>query len=206
MPSITPPAPKGTRHGYVSNPLSRAALCKQDQMGGAIQWEPQSVEALKGFPRSGPPDGQLASGGHERFAVLDALLDPKGREWRTTRLPQGTLVQWDWWLTAPHKTSGFEYFITKDGWDPNEPLSRAQFDPLPFLVVQWDTSAPVQSVSHWGLVPRNKDGRHVVYGVWTVDDTDMAFYSTCDVDIVPSVGRHAGHDGQDASGNGRGDG
>lgn len=186
MATITTPTPKGTRHGYVSNPLSRAALCKQENMGGAIQWEPQSVEAPKGFPTAGPPDGQLASGGHAKFSALDGITDPKGRVWKATRLPQGQIVQWDWWLTAPHKTSRFEYFITKDGWDSDQPLTRAQFDLAPVISLEWDTSAPVQAVSHWGLVPSNKQGRHVIYGVWTVFDTAMAFYQTIDVDIQPA--------------------
>lgn len=186
MASIVTPAPKGTRHGYVSNPLSRAALCKQESMGGAIQWEPQSVEAPKGFPQAGPPDGQLASGGHASFAALDGIRDPKGRQWKATSLPAGQLVQWDWWLTAPHKTTKFEYFITRDGWDPSAPLTRDQFDLTPVITLHWDTSAPMQSVAHWGLVPTNKTGRHVIYGVWTVDDTPMAFYQAIDVTIRPS--------------------
>lgn len=183
MASIVTPTPRGTRHGYVSNPLSRAALCKQESMGGAIQWEPQSVEAPKGFPAAGPPDGMLASGGHDSFAALDGITDPKGREWRATRLPAGRIVQWDWWLTAPHKTTRFEYFITKDGWDPSSPLTRSQFDLQPVIALHWDTSAPMQSVAHWGLVPPHKSGRHVIYGVWTVDDTPMAFYQAIDVEI-----------------------
>lgn len=181
---IDTPTPKGTRHGYVSEPLSRAALCKRDQMGGAIAYEPQSVEAPKGFPAAGPPDGMLASGGHAAFAALDGLKDPMGREWEATTLVAGSIVQWDWWLTAPHKTSRFEYFITRDGWDPQQPLTRAQFDPVPVISVEWDGSIPVQAVSHWGKVPAHKSGRHVIYGVWTIDDTEMAFYQAIDVNIT----------------------
>lgn len=183
MASIVPPHPKDTKHGYMSFPKSRAVICREEGMGGAIQWEPQSVEAAKGFPQAGPPDGQLASGGHERFSALDGVLDPKGRVWKATVAPANTLAQWNWWMTAVHSTEKFEYFCTKDGWDPNAPLTRAQFDPDPFLVVEWDQSLPVQAVSHWGRTP-DKLGRHVIYGVWEIADTAMSFYQACDVELV----------------------
>lgn len=182
MVHITPPEPKGLRHGYVPVPKSRAVVCREEGMGGAIQWEPQSVEAPKGFPAAGPPDGQLASGGHARFSALDGVLDPRGNPWKATVMPAGQLVQWHWWLTASHKTTRFEYFVTRTGWDAGAPLTRAQFDPVPFLVVEWDASAPSQEIVHWGRSP-GKTGRHVIYAVWTVDDTAMAFYQAADVEL-----------------------
>lgn len=182
MAHIQPPSPKNPRHGYMSFPKSRAVVCREEGMGGAIQWEPQSVEAPKGFPKAGPPDGQLASGGHAKFSALDGVLDPKGRPWKAAVVPRNRLAQWNWWLTATHKTTKFEYWVTRDGWDQNAPLTRASFDPDPFLTVQWDGSLPVQAISHWGRTP-DKTGRHVIYGVWTIDDTAMAFYQACDVEL-----------------------
>ena len=32
-----------------------------------IQYEPQSVEGIGGFPQLGPSDGQIAGAGHFRF-------------------------------------------------------------------------------------------------------------------------------------------
>lgn len=182
MATIETPTPKGTKHGYMAFPKSRAVRCREGGMGGAIQYEPQSVEALKGFPQAGPPDGQLASGGHARFGALDGLKDPKGRTWQAEVLARNALVQWNWWMTAVHSTERFEYFVTRDGWDQGAPLARAQFDPEPFLVVAWDRSLPVQAVSHWGRTP-DKTGRHVVYAVWEVADTAMSFYQAIDVEL-----------------------
>lgn len=63
-------------HGYITEPASRAANCRDGEnpaaMCGSAQWEPQSIETLSGFPDGKfPPDGRLASGGIERFLPLD---------------------------------------------------------------------------------------------------------------------------------------
>jgi predicted carbohydrate-binding protein with CBM5 and CBM33 domain len=180
---IHTPVPVEPRHGYMRFPKSRAVLCREEGMGGAIQWEPQSVEAPKGFPQYGPPDGQLGSAGHTKFSALDGVLDPKGRPWKPTQVTRASTVQWNWWITAKHSTTKFEYFVTRDGWDQGSKLTRAHFEVVPFLTVKWDESLPVEAVSHWGRLS-DKSGRHVVYGVWTIADTAMAFYQMCDVELV----------------------
>ena len=52
-------------HGYVNGPESRSMLCKAgvNTDCGGVQYEPQSLEGLKGFPAAGPADGQIASAG-----------------------------------------------------------------------------------------------------------------------------------------------
>ena len=52
-------------HGYVEGPLSRSAACNVglNTDCGSIVYEPQSLEAPKGFPNSGPADGHIASAG-----------------------------------------------------------------------------------------------------------------------------------------------
>lgn len=49
-------------HGYISKPASRVYLANKGiNVGvGSAQYEPQSVEAPKGFPISGPADGSIA--------------------------------------------------------------------------------------------------------------------------------------------------
>ena len=55
-------------HGFVEKPGSRAALCSEaygllNLNCGSVMYEPQSLEAKKGFPHDGPADGQIASAG-----------------------------------------------------------------------------------------------------------------------------------------------
>lgn len=62
------------KHGYIDTPPSRAFLCSAKGKNlnkdcGPIQYEPQSIEGVKGFPKDGPADGQIASGGKEAFLL-----------------------------------------------------------------------------------------------------------------------------------------
>jgi predicted carbohydrate-binding protein with CBM5 and CBM33 domain len=86
-------------HGYISTPPSRQALCAAGTVKdcGAIQFEPQSVEAPKG--------STLCSGGNSRFSVLD----DESRNWPAT--PVGPAATFSWVLTARHATSTWQYFI-----------------------------------------------------------------------------------------------
>lgn len=113
-------------HGYISKPASRVYLANKGiNVGvGSAQYEPQSVEAPKGFPASGPADGSIAGGG--KYSLLDAQT---ANRWAKVDIESGPLTV-EWTLTAPHRTSSWQYFITKKGWDPNKPLTRASLEPL----------------------------------------------------------------------------
>lgn len=49
-------------HGYTDLPISRQKLCQNGTVTncGDIQWEPQSVEGPKGFPRPDRPTARCA--------------------------------------------------------------------------------------------------------------------------------------------------
>ena len=86
-------------HGYVSSPPSRQALCAAGTVTncGAIQFEPQSVEAPKGSTQ--------CSGGNANFSVLN----DESRNWPATNV--GSSVTFNWVLTARHRTATWEYFV-----------------------------------------------------------------------------------------------
>ncbi|WP_079062986.1 lytic polysaccharide monooxygenase auxiliary activity family 9 protein [Streptacidiphilus griseoplanus] len=167
-------------HGYTTNPPSRGALCAQGVVTGCgdIQWEPQSVEGPKGFPALGPSDGTICAGGIARFAQLD---DPRGGNWPTTRLTAGRQFTFTWHLTAQHATTSFRYFLTKQGWDPTRPLTRAALESTPFLTVPYNGARPAADISHTGTLPSGRTGHHMILAVWDVADTGNAFYSCSDV-------------------------
>jgi predicted carbohydrate-binding protein with CBM5 and CBM33 domain len=96
------------------------------------------------------------------------------------------------------KTRRFNYFITKTGWDPQTPLTRAQFDGKPFSQLTspcrpyWDDQA-MRLFDQGGLrlgdgqvttvsLPDRK-GYHVILGVCECADTGTAFYQVLDVDF-----------------------
>ncbi|MEU8884785.1 lytic polysaccharide monooxygenase auxiliary activity family 9 protein [Streptomyces hydrogenans] len=167
-------------HGYTDSPISRQKLCANGTVKncGSIQWEPQSVEGLKGFPAAGPADGTICAGGNSRFAQLD---DPRGGAWPTTKVTAGQSYSFRWQFTARHATTDFRYYITKNGWNPNSKLTRSQLDPQPFLTVPYNNQQPPSTLSHSGTIPAGKTGRHLILAVWTVADTANAFYACSDV-------------------------
>ncbi|MEV7419153.1 lytic polysaccharide monooxygenase [Streptomyces sp. NPDC089919] len=173
-------APAAEGHGYTDQPLSRQKLCANKTVAdcGPIQWEPQSVEGPKGFPAAGPADGHICSANHSEFGQLD---DPRGGAWPATRVTGGQSYDFRWQFTAPHSTTDFKYYITRNGWDPAKPLTRAALDPLPFMTVTYNGTRPPYTVVHPGTIPTGKTGRHLILGVWAINDTPNAFYSCADV-------------------------
>ncbi|MEU9761199.1 lytic polysaccharide monooxygenase auxiliary activity family 9 protein [Streptomyces sp. NPDC047985] len=167
-------------HGYTDNPISRQKLCANGTVTGCgnIQWEPQSVEGPKGFPAAGPADGEICSGGNSVFAQLD---DPRGGNWPATKVTAGQEFSFRWQFTAPHATSDFRYYITKDGWDPTEPLTRADLEPQPFMTVPYGGNRPPATLTQHGTIPAQKNGKHIILSVWNVADTTNAFYACSDV-------------------------
>ncbi|MFF9570738.1 lytic polysaccharide monooxygenase [Streptomyces sp. NPDC014685] len=167
-------------HGYTDNPISRQKLCANGTVTGCgnIQWEPQSVEGPKGFPAAGPADGKICSGGNGTFAQLD---DPRGGNWPATKVTGGQGFSFRWQFTARHATSDFRYYITKDGWDPTKPLTRADLESQPFMTVPYGGKQPPATLTQQGTIPTQKSGKHIILSVWNVADTANAFYACSDV-------------------------
>ncbi|MGC0416306.1 lytic polysaccharide monooxygenase auxiliary activity family 9 protein [Embleya sp. AB8] len=167
-------------HGWITGPPSRSAYCADGTVAncGEIQWEPQSVEGPKGFPAWGPDDGTLCAGGNARFAELD---DPRGGAWPSTQVSSGASETFTWKLTARHATTSFRYFVTKQGWDPTQTVTRSQLESTPFLTVPYNGVQPDAIISHTGSLPGGRSGRAVILAVWDVADTGNAFYQCTDV-------------------------
>ncbi|WP_405390616.1 lytic polysaccharide monooxygenase [Streptomyces sp. NBC_01102] len=167
-------------HGYTDSPISRQKLCANGTVTGCgnIQWEPQSVEGPKGFPAAGPADGKICSGGNSQFAQLD---DPRGGGWPATKVTGGQGYSFRWQFTARHSTSDFRYYITKDGWNSSQPLTRAALESQPFMTVPYGNQQPPATLTHQGTIPTQKTGKHIILAVWNVADTTNAFYACSDV-------------------------
>ncbi|AZK48962.1 lytic polysaccharide monooxygenase [Paenibacillus lentus] len=172
-------AEQASAHGYVDSPGSRAILCKNGQNTdcGAIIYEPQSLEAPKGFPQAGPADGKIASAGGA-FPKLD---EQSATRWAKVNINSG-INTFTWKLTAAHATSSWKYYITKENWDPNTPLSRNSFDLTPFCSVDYGGARPPFEYSNTCNVPQ-RSGYHVILAVWEVADTANAFYNVIDVNF-----------------------
>lgn len=181
---VTPARAIQPRHGIIDEPKCRAFLCTAE--GGAlnincgqVEWEPQSLEGPKGFPDGGPVDGAIASAGNERFAPLD---EQSADRWHKEPLKTGNNVL-HWRIEVQHRTESWQLYITREDWDPNQPLSRAQFDLRPLYDKSADDEIPPESVTIEYTIPENYSGYHVLLAVWNVADTGNAFYQVIDTEI-----------------------
>jgi len=101
--------------------------------------------------------------------------------WTKTPMTAGA-HEFVWYHTAPHKTTNWRYYITKQNWDPNKPLTRAQFELTPFCTVNGNGQAPEMRKAMTCNVP-SRTGYQVIYGVWEIADTSNSFYQAIDVDF-----------------------
>jgi chitin-binding protein len=168
-------------HGYIESPQSRAYKCQlhENTDCGPVQYEPQSVEKTSGFPAGPfPRDGELASGSIPKFSPLDKQ---SMNIWAKNPIKAG-LNKFTWYHAAQHKTNNWRYYLTKQDWDVNKPLTREAFDTTPFCQVDGNGQMPSQRQTHDCNVPQ-RTGYQVIYGVWEIADTANSFYQVVDVDF-----------------------
>ncbi|MFB9328208.1 lytic polysaccharide monooxygenase [Paenibacillus aurantiacus] len=171
-------AQSASAHGYVDSPASRAIQCKNglNTNCGPIIYEPQSLEGLKGFPAAGPADGKIASAGLAGFSALD---EQSATRWNKVNMSSGPNT-FTWKFTARHATTSYRYFITKENWNPNAPLTRDQLNLTPFCTINGNGQQPPATLSHSCNVPA-RTGYHIILAVWDIADTGNAWYNAIDV-------------------------
>ena len=187
-------------HGYIVSPFGRAYGCrtKANTGCGGVQYEPQSVEGPDRFPETGPADGKIASaGGSTRWQQLNAV---GASRWAKANLESGWNT-FEWAFTAPHSTRDFRYWITKEGWNPEAPLTRAQFESGPFCTVNLNNAKANTNPAHECYVPA-RSGYQVILGVWDVADTGASFYNVIDVNMGGGGGGGGGGNGGGGGGGG----
>lgn len=164
-------------HGYVDNPKSRAVLCEEgvnENCGGVVH-EPQSIEGPGNFPEEGVEDGEIASGG----GVFPELDEQGEDRWAKVGMSSGAFT-FNWTLTAAHATANWDYYVTKEGWDPNSPLKRSDLEL--FCTIDDKGKRPDFTVTHDCEIPE-REGYHVMLAYWEVADTANAFYQVIDANF-----------------------
>ncbi|ARZ02125.1 acetylglucosamine-binding protein [Yersinia ruckeri] len=176
-------------HGYIETPPSRNFLCSE--MGknmnkdcGAVQYEPQSSgETADGFPEQGPEDGKLASGTNYLSVNLNQQTATR---WHKVKMQSGP-QDFKWTFLAAHPITDFKYYMTKQDWNPNQPLTRDSFDLTPFCVIPGGPASTTSSTTHECDVPE-RTGYQVIYGAWDVSDTPGTFYQMIDAEFGSASG------------------
>ncbi|MFI6082312.1 lytic polysaccharide monooxygenase [Streptomyces sp. NPDC051217] len=177
-------------HGSMTDPVSRvsacfaegpenprSAACKAAVASSGTQafydWNEVNIADAAGNHKSIIPDGKLCSAGRDKYKGLDL---PRG-DWPSSTFTAGNRT-FTYKATAPHKGS-FELYITKDGYDPGQPLKWSDLEDKPFAKV---TDPKLESGAYVfdGIVPA-KSGRHLIYSIWQRSDSPEAFYTCSDV-------------------------
>lgn len=192
-------------HGTMLIPGSRTWLCYQDALtpsGQLVANNPACAAALaksgttslynwfavlrsdgNGRGRGFIPDGQLCSGG---AVVYDfSGYDLPRSDWPVTHLTSGAPIEFHYNKWAAHP-GWFYTYVTKDGWDPNAPLSWSELEDTPFASADHPPSVgdPGTSTSYYywpATLPANKTGHHILYTIWQRSDSQETFYSCSDV-------------------------
>ncbi|AZC17517.1 MULTISPECIES: lytic polysaccharide monooxygenase auxiliary activity family 9 protein [Pseudomonas] len=200
------------KHGRVVSPSSRGAVAVD--LGLLGTWQVNEMEGGKNLPALGagpfpapygsdepsvapPADGHILSGGktdaRDCVNFTDEEMSKKLNRpfsWPLVNVEPGQVFRVQWVYSAPHVTRGYSWFITKDGWDPKQRISRAQLEPKAFYQ-DFYTQVPYHAhgpelkakTEHEVVLPKNKKGHHVVVLAWIVANTGNAFYQAFDLDF-----------------------
>ncbi|WP_089717124.1 lytic polysaccharide monooxygenase [Candidatus Entotheonella palauensis] len=167
---------------YLEGPENpRSAACRAAVRAGGTQalYDWNGVNRLPdGRHRETVPDGQLCSAGKASHRGLDLARD----DWPTTLIAPDRSGNFEfvYRATAPHSTDYFEFYVTRDGYNPSRPLRWRDLESSPFCRVsnvrlengRYRVNCPL---------PQGKTGKHVIYHIWQRDDSPEAFYACIDV-------------------------
>ncbi|MEU9704189.1 lytic polysaccharide monooxygenase [Streptomyces sp. NPDC047981] len=178
-------------HGAVFNPVSRVAacyaegpetpksqVCKDLVADSGTQplydWNEVNIANADGQHQVVIPDGKLCSANREKYRALDWART----DWPSTAVSAGSF-DFKVRVTAPHQGT-MTVYITKQGFDPTQPLKWSDLDATPVATYATTRTATDGHYNFTGNLPA-RTGRHIVYKVWQRSDSPEAFYSCSDV-------------------------
>jgi predicted carbohydrate-binding protein with CBM5 and CBM33 domain len=186
-------------HGALNNPVSRVYACSPEggqgtrsaackaaiAVSGAetfAEWDNLRVPNVNGRDRQLIPDGKLCSGGLPAYRGLDLAR----ADWPATKLTAGANFTFTYRTTIPHQGS-FRMYVTRDGFDPTQPLKWSDLDAKPFLTVNNPKITNGAYVMP-GKLPAGKTGRHIIYTIWQTTSTPDTYYSCSDAVFTAAAG------------------
>lgn len=182
------------QNGYAAIATDWSGVARGDAAGhlnkANYQQDPRSAHIAVMGGSSAP----ICSANSATFAALD---DVKNYDWFSNITTISTGPQtFVYAASAPHDTYGrgyVDFYITKAGWDKTKPLTWNDLETKPFC--HWTPSSrnsPMQNGTGGRfediscVVPANKTGQQVIFAIWQRNDSDEAFYSCSDVNVVAS--------------------
>lgn len=189
---LWPPSPVHA-HGTMTTPYSRVYACAQGnienpadpacraawQAGGTqafYDWMGINQANANGNHQAVVPDGKLCSGNNPTFGALDLPRD----DWQATAIAPDANGRFEFRFrgTAPHRTRDWVFYVTRDGWNPLQPLKWSDLQEFCRL---GDTALSSDGTYHLSCPLPARSGRHVIYNTWQRSDSAEAFYTCIDV-------------------------
>jgi len=166
------------KQGNAENPVDPACRAAWEVSGSAMFYDWMSINQANaaGNHRAIVPDGKLCSGNNPTFAGLDLART----DWQAQPIAPDANGRFAFLFkgTAPHATRAWNFYITRDGWDPAQPLRWSDLEPFCAL-----GNVPLGADGNYRLdcpLPK-RSGRHVIYNTWQRSDSNEAFYTCMDV-------------------------
>ncbi|MFF3942207.1 lytic polysaccharide monooxygenase auxiliary activity family 9 protein [Streptomyces phaeofaciens] len=187
-------------HGAPTDPVSRVYGCSPDgaQNGSAAcraavaangtaftAWDNLRIANVAGRDRQVVPDGKLCSGGLPAYKGLDLAR----ADWPSTRVTAGGTLRMTYASTIPH-TGTFKLYLTKQGYDPKQPLTWDDLPDRPFAEVK-DPKLTSGAYRFTAQLPTGRTGRQVLYTIWQNSSTPDTYYSCSDV-VFPGAASAGG--------------
>jgi chitinase len=159
-----------------------SAACQAAVALGGTQplydWNEINIGDANGRHRELIPDGKLCSAGRDKYKGFDLARN----DWPATNIAPDANgnFQFVYNATAPHGTRYFEFYVTKNGYNPTQPLKWSDLEATPFCTI---TNVTLQNGQYHMTcpLPQGKSGRHVIYNIWQRSDSPEAFYACSDV-------------------------
>jgi predicted carbohydrate-binding protein with CBM5 and CBM33 domain len=190
--ALPPNMTSASAHGTLQNPSSRIYNCRfinvddplcQEAWNAEPQalydWMEINIGDADSRHRERIPDGRLCSANRDKYAAFDT----PSQDWRATKLeadPDGKYT-FGWTSTAPHATKYYRIYLTKQGYEPSQPLAWDDLE----LVHDSGPSAAAAGVTLRAELPA-RTGKQVLYTIWQRSDSTEAFYSCSDVTLNSS--------------------
>lgn len=170
--------------GYIVEPPSRAAMCKQGENETCGKFVGYFADGLINEKAKAdfPDNGKIASAGLINYSALDN----ESIAWKSTTVNAGK-INISWQMTSPTIVKAWKYYLTNQNWQSThaskQQLTRESFESTPFCTENGDTQSAVQGiVTHQCQLPK-RHGHQVIYAVADLADGAGTMTNVIDVNV-----------------------
>lgn len=200
-------------HGATVFPGSRQFFCYFDALSGNGALDPYNQKCQDALAQGGAtpfynwfgnldsngagrtvgyiPDGQICDGGGNGPYDFSAFNAPGA--WPRTHVTAGSTVEWRYnnWAHHPGK---FDLYITKDGWNPNQPLAWDDLELFQTISNPASNGGPGSNEHYYyaNMTLPQKSGYHIVFTHWVRSDSSENFYACSDIEFDGGNGEVTG--------------